>query len=221
MLAQADALITDPPYGVDKAEWDSAYPEWIEEAALKAARSVCIMPGLWALPGCSMRLGDAYKGIIAGRNVNGMTFGPLGFNNWIPAVCAGETPRRGMDAFEFSIGAEPKPEHPSPKPLSYMLKLVARVTDVGWTVIDPFAGSGTTAVACALLDRAFTGIEIGEAYFDTACRRIEEAYRQPRLFSEPIPQPKQEELFDPVPSPSVGQVKPPGIDPAPAPRARR
>ena len=57
-------------------------------------------------------------------------------------------------------------------------------------------GSGTTGVACAKLDRAFIGIEREPTYFDIACRRIEEAYRQPRLFTEPVPKPEQLNMLD-------------------------
>ena len=138
-----DAVVTDPPYGIDKAAWDSEYPKWLESEALRIARVVCIMPGQWALPACITGLGDQFRAVISGRNLNGMTFGPIGFSNWIPAVCAGEVPHRGMDAFEFTVGAEAKPDHPSPKPLSYMLKLIDRVSEPGWTVCDPFMGSGT------------------------------------------------------------------------------
>ena len=48
-------------------------------------------------------------------------------------------------------------------------------------------GSGTTGVACINLGRKFIGIEIEPKYFDIACRRIEEAWKQPRLFEEPKP----------------------------------
>jgi DNA modification methylase len=61
-------------------------------------------------------------------------------------------------------------------------------------VADPFLGSGTTGVACAQLGRRFVGTELNESYFDIACRRIEEAYKQPRLFAEPAPKPVQEAL---------------------------
>lgn len=70
-------------------------------------------------------------------------------------------------------------EHPTEKPISLMLTIVE------WTaglVLDPFMGSGTTGVACARLGRKFIGIEIHEPYFDIACRRIEQAYRQRDLF---------------------------------------
>ena len=62
------------------------------------------------------------------------------------------------------------------------------------TILDPFMGSGTTGVACANLGRKFIGIEIEPKYFDIACRRIEDAYKQPRLFDEPKPQPVPQEL---------------------------
>jgi DNA modification methylase len=51
-------------------------------------------------------------------------------------------------------------------------------------------GSGTTGVAAVKLGRKFIGIEIEPKYFDTACRRISEALKQPDLFIE---QPKPTE----------------------------
>jgi site-specific DNA-methyltransferase (adenine-specific)/modification methylase len=62
-------------------------------------------------------------------------------------------------------------------------------------ILDPFMGSGTTGVACVNLGRRFIGIEIEPAYFDIACRRIEAAYRQPRLFDEPRAKPEQQAMF--------------------------
>ena len=52
------------------------------------------------------------------------------------------------------------------------------------TILDPFMGSGTTLVACAKMGRKGIGIELDPDYFDIACRRVEEAYRQPDLFVE-------------------------------------
>ena len=50
-------------------------------------------------------------------------------------------------------------------------------------ILDPFMGSGTTGVACANLGRKFIGIEIEKKYFDIACERIDNAYRQQRMFA--------------------------------------
>ena len=66
------------------------------------------------------------------------------------------------------------------------------------TILDPFMGSGSTGVACVNLGRAFIGIELEPRYFDIACRRIEEAYKQPRLFDEPPPKPVQPSLLGDV-----------------------
>jgi DNA modification methylase len=56
-------------------------------------------------------------------------------------------------------------------------------------------GSGTTGVACAQLGRKFIGIEIEPKYFDIACKRIEAAYAQGRLFEEPQADPEQADML--------------------------
>ena len=82
-------------------------------------------------------------------------------------------------------------EHITGKPVDLMVELLRTRND--WrAVLDPFMGSGTTGVAAARLGRKFIGCEIEPEYFDIACRRIEEAYRQPRLFEEPAPKPVQD-----------------------------
>ena len=192
-IGKVDACITDPPYGINKAAWDSEYPDWLTDQAFAVASLVCIMPGLWALPRCVNQMGERYRSVLAGWNINGMTFGPVGFNNWIPAIVGGAVPQRGQDACRFAVGANAKPDHPSPKPLAFMQWLVERLTDPHHTILDPFMGSGTTGVACAKLGRKFIGIEIERRYFDIACRRIEEAYRQGDMFRDP-PQPKPEQM---------------------------
>ncbi len=86
-------------------------------------------------------------------------------------------------------------EHPTEKPVALMSEIVALFSNYGQTILDPFMGSGTTGVACAKLGRKFIGIEIEPRYFDIACRRIDDAYRQPRLFAEPKAKPVQSPLF--------------------------
>jgi site-specific DNA-methyltransferase (adenine-specific) len=85
-------------------------------------------------------------------------------------------------------------EHPTQKPIALMEWCLGQIPDAA-TILDPFMGSGTTGVACVNLGRKFIGIEIEPKYFDIACRRIEEAYKQPRLFAEPAPKPQQVELL--------------------------
>lgn len=81
--------------------------------------------------------------------------------------------------------------HPTEKPLRLMAELIADFTNAGDLVVDPFMGSGTTGVACAQAGRRFIGIERDPAYFEVACERIREAYRQPRLFDDAAPKPTQ------------------------------
>lgn len=85
--------------------------------------------------------------------------------------------------------------HPTVKPQSIMQRLIRNCSNVGNLVLDPFLGSGTTLVACAKLGRKGIGIEICPDYFDIACKRVEEAYRQPDLFVEP-PTPPDQTGFD-------------------------
>lgn len=72
--------------------------------------------------------------------------------------------------------------HPTVKPLPVMRKIIANVT--GATVCDPFMGSGSTGVATLEAGRVFVGIERDTAFFDLACRRIEDVQRQGNLFGD-------------------------------------
>ena len=71
--------------------------------------------------------------------------------------------------------------HPHEKPI-WLIETLLKKAPLG-LVLDPFMGSGTTGVACANLGRKFIGIEIEPKYFDIACERITNAYRQTRMFA--------------------------------------
>lgn len=85
-------------------------------------------------------------------------------------------------------------EHATQKPVKLMQACISHLPDTAQTILDPFMGSGTTGVACAKMGRRFIGIELDEGYFDIACRRIEDAYRQPDLFIEPPAKQVQHEI---------------------------
>ena len=63
-------------------------------------------------------------------------------------------------------------EHPTTKPVPLMIELVELFTDEGETILDPFAGSGTTLVAAIRLGRKAIGIEKDPKYFQLACDRL-------------------------------------------------
>lgn len=86
--------------------------------------------------------------------------------------------------------------HDTQKPLPLMMELVEKFSDLGQLVCDPFMGSATTGAACLALGRKFIGIEKDEKAFDLACKRMTEAYSQPRLPLSELTKPKQGLLFN-------------------------
>lgn len=79
--------------------------------------------------------------------------------------------------------------HPTEKPVSLIEGILKNVCD--GVVLDPFMGSGTTAVACMQLGRKFIGVEIEERYFNIAVERITNAQRQAKLFDDkPVSRPE-------------------------------
>ena len=96
----------------------------------------------------------------------------------------GNAPARRDVGNVLSIKPIRNGEHPTEKPVELLAKLVDVVCPVGGTTLDPFMGSGATGVGCAKLGRKFVGIEMEPKYFDLACRRIEEAYKQADMFSQ-------------------------------------
>jgi len=70
-------------------------------------------------------------------------------------------------------------EHPTMKPESLLVELVQTSTRQGDRILDPFMGSGTTAVAAIQNDRDYVGFEVdAENYREAIERRIGEAKRQ-------------------------------------------
>ena len=74
--------------------------------------------------------------------------------------------------------------HPTQKPLALMKWVIENYTQPGDTVLDPYAGSFTTGIACVMLGRSFIGIERDANYFEIGQRRIAGAQMQPQLFTE-------------------------------------
>jgi len=74
---------------------------------------------------------------------------------------------------EFPIcSGKERTKHPTQKPLKLIERLIEIHTNEGNLVLDPFLGSGTTAIACLKLNRKFIGIEKEEEYFKIANARI-------------------------------------------------
>lgn len=86
--------------------------------------------------------------------------------------------------------------HPCERPVDLYRWCINYLPQPIESVLDPYMGSGSCAVACVNLGRRFIGIELDEGYFDIACERICKAYAQPDLFLEAAkqPEPQQEAL---------------------------
>ena len=89
----------------------------------------------------------------------------------------------------FSSGAKKtngEKVHPTQKPVELIEKLIKDSTAQGGTVLDTFAGSGTTGVACINTGRRFIGMELDDNYFALAQNRIKTALAESKqdLFYE-------------------------------------
>ena len=132
---------------------------------------------------------------------------PLTNNNYLPDVeyivhsySRGRLFGEYRDKSRFIISPIIKNDfdHPTVKPIFVVSKLIKLGSLPGETVLDPFLGSGTTAVACEQLNRRWIGIEISEKYAEIAAKRIERERQQLKLFgpvAERPPKPVQEAMF--------------------------
>lgn len=100
----------------------------------------------------------------------------------------GNTDRHPQSVLEFKVVNNDSPDrvHPTQKPVDLCEWLIRAYTQPGARVLDNCMGSGTTGVACVNTDRAFVGIEKDKEIFETACDRINDAYknRKRRLFKK-------------------------------------
>lgn len=62
--------------------------------------------------------------------------------------------------------------HPTCKPVPLIERHIALSTKEGDIVLDPFMGSGSTALACKHLNRKYIGFEIDKEYWEKSCKRL-------------------------------------------------
>ena len=88
-------------------------------------------------------------------------------------------PQNYQDAHTYLVSPSTKSlnrkyGHPTIKPLDFTRRLIRNSSSKGGLVVDPFMGSGTTALACLAEDRRFIGYEINKDFFEIANRRVDE-----------------------------------------------
>jgi site-specific DNA-methyltransferase (adenine-specific)/modification methylase len=179
-LPKVDAVVTDPPYGIgiaansfrqkhEKMVWDSEPASSAHIAACLAAAPACLFWGgnYFDLP--------PTQGFLIWDKVQPEDFSSAMCEYaWTNVAKPAKLYKRHVVSY--------KKHHPTTKPVELMRWCIDWIGGAP-VILDPFMGSGTTGVACAQLGRKFIGIEIEPKYFDIACERIDNAYRQKRLFA--------------------------------------
>jgi DNA modification methylase len=192
LIPKADALVTDPPYGIKEAAgknasrsnlavavdygvdaWDDqTAPQWLMDAVLEKAKHAIVFGGNY------YRLAPSSCWLVWDKeNTGDFADCELAWTNLRKAVRRIRYQWNGM----LRANNEPRGEHPTQKPLQVMEWAIKQLPDGCTTILDPFMGSGTTGVAAVGLGLKFIGIEREQKYFDAACRRI--ATHQQRLFA--------------------------------------
>ena len=205
-IGKVDAVVTDPPYGIKQDKGFEGFGGFRKPIARRQ------YAGGWDDERPSPEtfratLSAAKQAIIFGGNYftdllpQGRHWLVWDKKNTMPSFSDCELAWTSINkksvkllTYEYNglIGKREERVHPTQKPVEVMSWAIQQ-TQKAETILDPFMGSGTTLVACAKLGRKGIGIELDPDYFDIACRRVEEAYRQPDLFIEqPKPQPQQE-----------------------------
>lgn len=204
-----DAVITDPPYGMQRFKTDTAGYLTVVGPALQAVWRRLHSPGnlfVFAstrevvnvantIPQPLQRLLWMYKPADCTYPLGGWLLKSeaiLWYAKGDRLYLREKRPYQHDVYIHTRVGKEGVEGHPTVKPLMVVKDLVER--SGGMTVCDPFMGSNTTGVACVQLGRIFTGIEIERRYFDLACQRLHDAIAQPDLFVPP-PAPVQQRLF--------------------------
>ena len=196
-LGKFDAVITDPPYGIDvgkmgmgkgakassfdKFDWDCEAPN-LSDVLYAGGVQIIWGGNYFELPVSGSWLAWDKVQTFSGADME------LAWTNLGKPIKAFRMSR--IEAY----GSIDK-QHPTQKPLALMKWCIEQAGNPQ-TILDPFMGSGTTGVAAVQLGRTFTGIEREAKYFDIACKRIEQAYAQGQLFAPEIPKQEQMKLED-------------------------
>lgn len=197
-ISRVDAVVMDPPYGIGESAKNFASrsklasadkyerSDWDREPCHPSVLNWCMSNSQWqiifggnyfALPPTSCVLVWDKMG-----PANDFADCELAWTNLPKAV------RRIRFLWNGCMRRERDIErvHPTQKPVDVMAWCIEHLPPNTTSILDPFMGSGTTGVAAVKLGRKFIGIEIEPKYFDLACRRIQDATKQPDMFIEGV-----------------------------------
>lgn len=202
LLPKVDAVVTDPPYGLDDwnnrgtngprpfdSEFTKSWDKPIDSEVIKQIREASCDQIIWGWNYFADLLPRTKQVFVWNKGIRGMHFNDCELA-WTSQF------REASRVFDFHPSAMEPKQHQTQKPIALMRWCIGRLPTAR-TILDPFMGSGTTGVACVKLGRKFFGIELEPKYFDIACKRIEDAYKQPDLFIEAEkPKPAEQVAFE-------------------------
>lgn len=197
-LEKVDAVITDPPYGIDydpHRSQGSGFGGKRRELSRVVGDAVPFTPTaliamnlpsvLWGGNNYASRLPDSGGWLYWDkRNMGATGRGFIGSDGELAWTNLSNQVRTFSHLWfgAFRAGDHGEFVHPTQKPTALMRWCIDLAGNPELT-LDPYMGSGSTGVAAVQMNRRFIGIEIEPKYFDIACERIENAQRQERMFA--------------------------------------
>jgi site-specific DNA-methyltransferase (adenine-specific) len=177
----ADVLVTDPPYGMDyNSGWVKGRPDRpITGDKSTTVRDVvlarwgdrpAIVFGTWRVekPKGVRQTGIWDKGEDPGMGDLSLPWGSSFEEFYV--LGSGFVGKRGGAVIRLNKPpVSNRPDHPTPKPVGLMERLIVKTTGV---VADPFAGSGSTLIAARNLGRKAIGVEVEERYCELIASRL-------------------------------------------------
>ncbi|NIN36655.1 MAG: hypothetical protein GTO60_16790 [Gammaproteobacteria bacterium] len=214
---RADAVVTDPPYGVKRDKGFEGFggfgspiarrqysDDWDSERPSKQVFDLILQTGM--------------RSIIFGGNFFTDLL-PVG-THWIVWDKLNTMPSYGdceliwtninrksvkKITFQYNglIGKEKERYHPTQKPVGLLKAIIEEYTDSGHIIFDPFLGSGTAMVACEMSSRLCFGIEIDPGYCAVILQRMSDFGLSPRLVEKPSGENIKLDMADPAQSNEV------------------
>ncbi len=183
-----DLIFTDPPYGLNKAGikndnnldlFYSILPE--SYRVLKNDAFLITFFSTKFLPDIFKNNPFQYFWNFVLFCPNGRVMSPIGFTKYMSCIVFKrgnpKMIKKDKDIFTDTPGKMIEPDegfinHPTPKPKTFIKELLTMFSKKNDIVLDPFIGSGSTAVACKQLKRNYIGFEINSEYCELAINRL-------------------------------------------------
>ena len=183
-----DLIITDPPYGLSKKGIQNDYDLNVFYKSLPDSYRILKKDSFYItffstkfLPKIFENNPFTYFWNLILYYPNGRVGSPIGYTKYMSCMVfkkgGPKMIKRNKDIFVDTPGRMIEPDegfidHPTPKPKTFINGVIRMFSKEGNTILDPFIGSGSTAMACKQTNRNFIGIEIDKNYYKLAQKRL-------------------------------------------------